>query len=220
MKRSKASPQASFPSVEEENVSIVSASRLQALRKKRKPLPANCNPSGSSHVLFQLDQTVRFKCSYCEKRNILADEVALDEQKQTLQCKKCYERLIRPRMYHPLKVHPSKTYLKWMRGSGSSYNEEKLYSSIKRLSNQEYLLSKSNELDDIPVEAFFPSGGRLATSHNFENIRSIKYMCGVEGGEFDDSAKKELEKNADFTAVPNDARALRDYLTTATPDSR
>eukprot|EP00009_Paramoeba_aestuarina_P007165 CAMPEP_0201510302 /NCGR_PEP_ID=MMETSP0161_2-20130828/3047_1 /ASSEMBLY_ACC=CAM_ASM_000251 /TAXON_ID=180227 /ORGANISM="Neoparamoeba aestuarina, Strain SoJaBio B1-5/56/2" /LENGTH=70 /DNA_ID=CAMNT_0047905453 /DNA_START=410 /DNA_END=619 /DNA_ORIENTATION=- len=66
-------------------------------------------------------------------------------------------------------------------------------------------LLKYNELDAIPVEAFYPSGDRIASQQSFDDILSMKYMCGIEGGEFE-GGKQSDERESGPPSAKSDAQ--------------
>ena len=193
---------------QENNAPIVNASSFKNLAKHEKILPKNAYVQGSSHTLFLLTNPVRYKCSCCEKKNIISDEVAVNTKKHTLQCKNCYARSVKPRTFAPLKLHPCPVYVKLLQGASAAYCRKDIYSRIERSKSQNVHLS-SIGVCDIPVQAFYPSAGRSVVDPKFDQILSLKYSAGVE----DDNYIQQMETVYDVEKeVPKDAQALHSYL--------
>ena len=190
------------------NALIVNAENIKHLNKVEKVLPANANSNGSNHILYELEKEVRFRCISCEKRNIRSDEVAFDPKKQTLLCKKCYARCIRPRQFRPLKIHPCEAFIRMLKGRVCVYNNKKLYSSMKHRLSFERIRNLFDP-DEIPVQAFFPSGSRSVIESSYDDIESLKFSAGFENENIDDRAQVPVDLSHD---VPKDAQALHEYL--------
>ena len=129
----------------------LSAAQLIEWPRREKPLPPDANAHGSTHTLYQLDSHVRFNCSRCGRMGVTADILACDFRANTLQCAKCYERLIRPRQFQPLRVHPFPNMVSWVNYTPRAAVEDK----SEQIENQSL---------EKPPEAFYPSGERLNTN--------------------------------------------------------
>ena len=140
-------------SPEVENIHPITPSQLHEWPKRKMLLPPDANVHGSSHTLYLLKERVRFKCSCCHRLGIVAELLAYSEKENTIQCTKCYQRLIRPRNFRPLRLHPFPELLTWL-----TYDP--------KLREKETGLGKKKDLHkpERPPEAFYPSGERIGTT--------------------------------------------------------
>jgi hypothetical protein len=124
----------------------VTASTVQSVPRRRKPLPPDANAAATACKLYQLQSHVEFRCTKCRRDKIVDDSLAVDEASGVLMCARCYARLVKPRLYKPTRLVPFPSLLSWL-----SYEPAAVATHVPA------------NVAERGAEAAVPSGHRVAT---------------------------------------------------------